>query len=171
MTSTRGGQFAPDTGGQLHRILHHHLRTNNLKEKVSNSVSIFCAGVRNSYKGSPERLGAAQNKIYTFSQSLVPQFLCSRSIFFWHPLHLSARSRVEPSCLKNYQRFALVSGWFWCEFETIFVSSGLLMWYGIMKSTAFKSAGSSSCLKSLFFRGFFFSTLISNWQEDYPFLT
>lgn len=23
MTSTRGGQFAPDTGGQLHRILHY----------------------------------------------------------------------------------------------------------------------------------------------------
>jgi len=24
LTSTRGGQFAPDTGGQLHRILQHN---------------------------------------------------------------------------------------------------------------------------------------------------
>ena len=95
-------------------------------------------------------------------------FLHSGSIFFWRPLHHSARSRGWALCLNTFFVFASVAGGYWRAFGSSGFAhlSSIALKHAVRVRFGFGSSGSSLAFQSSLFRGLFFGRFGIVWMRS-----
>ena len=94
-------------------------------------------------------------------------FLHSGSIFFWRPLHHSARSRGWALCLNTFFVFASVAGGYWRAFGSSGFAhlSSIALKHAVRVRFGFGSSGLRLAFQSSLFRGLFFCWMRSRFQK------